>query len=131
MLSTNFENGPEMTDTRQGSIVPQLWQPASGTVITNDTKDVISYFASSKNDSYVMSASGGKISLFDMMTFKVKTKLKGQQKRINGLAFSNSLTVLISAGANSQVIEFDIDASRQIPYLKEKYIYCTLGEFVA
>lgn len=27
--------------------------------------------ALSKNDSYVMSASGGKISLFNMMTFKV------------------------------------------------------------
>ena len=27
--------------------------------------------ALSKNDSYVMSASGGKVSLFNMMTFKV------------------------------------------------------------
>lgn len=28
-------------------------------------------FALSKNDSYVMSASGGRISLFNMMSFKV------------------------------------------------------------
>lgn len=34
---------------------------------------------------------------------KVKIKLKGHQKRITGLAFSNSLNVLISAGADSQV----------------------------
>lgn len=32
--------------------------------------------ALSKNDSYVMSASGGKVSLFNMMTFKVSEKLK-------------------------------------------------------
>ena len=44
--------------------------------MTNDTRegskeDVVPCFALSKNDSYVMSASGGKISLFNMMTFKV------------------------------------------------------------
>jgi len=44
--------------------------------MTNDVsdtnpEDAVSCFALSKNDSYVMSASGGKISLFNMMTFKV------------------------------------------------------------
>lgn len=44
--------------------------------MTNDLsdtnpEDAVSCFALSKNDSYVMSASGGKISLFNMMTFKV------------------------------------------------------------
>lgn len=44
--------------------------------MTNDVADMnpeesVSCFALSKNDSYVMSASGGKISLFNMMTFKV------------------------------------------------------------
>lgn len=58
------------------SIVPQLWQPASGILMTNDIsdtnpEDAVPCFALSKNDSYVMSASGGKISLFNMMTFKV------------------------------------------------------------
>ena len=32
--------------------------------------------ALSKNDSYVMSAAGGKVSLFNMMTFKVYMNLK-------------------------------------------------------
>lgn len=55
---------------------PQLWQPSSGILMTNDitdsnTEDAVPCFALSKNDSYVMSASGGKISLFNMMTFKV------------------------------------------------------------
>lgn len=58
-------------------VVPQLWQPANGTLMTNDTGDnnppeeSAACIALSKNDSYVMSASGGKVSLFNMMTFKV------------------------------------------------------------
>lgn len=45
--------------------------------MTNEINDSIpaeessACIALSKNDSYVMSASGGKISLFNMMTFKV------------------------------------------------------------
>ena len=44
--------------------------------MTNDIsdtnpEDAVPCFALSKNDSYVMSASGAKISLFNMMTFKV------------------------------------------------------------
>ncbi|XP_050387989.1 topless-related protein 4-like [Argentina anserina] len=139
------------------SIVPQLWQPASGILMTNDIsdtnpEDAVSCFALSKNDSYVMSASGGKISLFNMMTFKtmttfmppppaatylafhpqdnniiaigmedssiqiynvrvdeVKTKLKGHQKRITGLAFSHVLNVLVSSGADSQLCVWNTD----------------------
>ena len=44
--------------------------------MTNDITDTnpeesVPCIALSKNDSYVMSASGGKVSLFNMMTFKV------------------------------------------------------------
>jgi len=44
--------------------------------MTNDTnetnpEEAVPCIALSKNDSYVMSASGGKVSLFNMMTFKV------------------------------------------------------------
>ncbi|CAL2273328.1 unnamed protein product [Prunus armeniaca] len=74
--------------------------------MTNDIsdtnpEDAVRCFALSKKDSYVMSASGGKISLFNMMTFKVKTKLKGHQKGITGLAFSHVLNVLVSSGSDS------------------------------
>ncbi|RWW16846.1 hypothetical protein GW17_00019249 [Ensete ventricosum] len=37
------------------------------------------------------------------MQFQVKTKLKGHQKKITGLAFSQSLNVLVSSGADAQV----------------------------
>jgi len=44
--------------------------------MTNDVSGVnleeaVPCIALSKNDSYVMSATGGKVSLFNMMTFKV------------------------------------------------------------
>ena len=41
----------------------------------NNPEAAVHCFALSKNDSYVMSASGGKISLFNMMTFKVGKSL--------------------------------------------------------
>jgi len=58
------------------SVVPQHWQPNSGLLMTNDVSGVnleeaVPCIALSKNDSYVMSATGGKVSLFNMMTFKV------------------------------------------------------------
>ncbi|XP_022868457.1 protein TPR2-like [Olea europaea var. sylvestris] len=140
------------------SSVPQLWQPTSGGLMSNDLSDAkpaeesVACIALSKNDSYVMSASGGKVSLFNMMTFKVMTtfmppppaatylafhpqdnniiaigmedstiqiynvrvdevkiKLKGHQKRISGLAFSQSLNVLVSSGADAQLYVWNID----------------------
>ncbi|CAI0542828.1 unnamed protein product [Linum tenue] len=147
----------DRTGKATASVAPQLWQPSSGILMTNDISDTnpeeaVPCFALSKNDSYVMSASGGKISLFNMMTFKtmttfmppppaasflafhpqdnniiaigmedssiqiynvrvdeVKTKLKGHQKRITGLAFSNTLNVLISSGADSQLCVWNTD----------------------
>ncbi|KAL6972859.1 Topless-related protein 4 [Sarracenia purpurea var. burkii] len=144
-------NERNMTGKATASMAPQLWQPSSGILMTNDIsetnlEDAIPCFALSKNDSYVMSASGGKISLFNMMTFKtmttfmppppaatfiafhpqdnniiaigmddssiqiynvrvdeVKSKLRGHQKRVTGLAFSKVLNVLVSSGADAQV----------------------------
>ncbi|KAK6926148.1 WD40 repeat [Dillenia turbinata] len=140
-------------------VVPQLWQPPNGTLMSNDINDSTSLeesaacIALSKNDSYVMSASGGKVSLFNMMTFKVmttfmppppavtylafhpqdnniiaigmedstiqiynvrvdevvKVKLKGHQKRITGLAFSQALNSLVSSGADAQLCMWSID----------------------
>lgn len=60
------------------SVTPQHWQPNSGLLMTNDISGVnleeaVPCIALSKNDSYVMSAAGGKVSLFNMMTFKVKS----------------------------------------------------------
>ncbi|GMP60392.1 hypothetical protein CsSME_00023279 [Camellia sinensis var. sinensis] len=139
------------------NVVPQQWQPNSGLVMTNDVtgvnlEEAVPCIALSKNDSYVMSACGGKVSLFNMMTFKVmttfmppppastflafhpqdnniiaigmedstihiynvrvdevKSKLKGHQKRVSGLAFSTNLNILVSSGADAQLCVWSID----------------------
>ncbi|CDP17223.1 unnamed protein product [Coffea canephora] len=139
------------------NLVPQHWQPNSGLLMTNDVSGVnleeaVPCIALSKNDSYVMSAAGGKVSLFNMMTFKVmttfmapppastflafhpqdnniiaigmedstihiynvrvdevKSKLKSHQKRITGLAFSTTLNILVSSGADAQLCVWSID----------------------
>ncbi|KAJ4722098.1 Topless-related protein [Melia azedarach] len=139
------------------SAVPQHWQPSNGLLMTNDvpenSEDAVPCIALSKNDSYVMSACGGKVSLFNMMNFKVmttfmppppastflafhpqdnniiaigmedstiqiynvrvdevKTKLKGHQKRITGLAFSTNLNILVSSGADAQLFVWNTDS---------------------
>ncbi|KAJ6976147.1 hypothetical protein NC653_031852 [Populus alba x Populus x berolinensis] len=123
------------------SNAPQLWQPPSGTPMTNDineskpAEESAACIALSKNDSYVMSASGGKVmttfmspppaatflafhpqdnniiaigmedstvQIYNVRVDEVKTKLKGHQNRITGLAFSQSLNVLVSSGADAQ-----------------------------
>uniref|UniRef100_M4D0D2 CTLH domain-containing protein n=1 Tax=Brassica campestris TaxID=3711 RepID=M4D0D2_BRACM len=137
--------------------VPQHWQPNSGLLMTNDVSGVNleeanPCIALSKNDSYVMSAAGGKVSLFNMMTFKVmttfmpppppssflafhpqdnniiavgmedstihiynvrvdevKSKLKGHLKRITGLAFSTTLSILVSSAADALICFWSID----------------------
>ncbi|XP_039019288.1 topless-related protein 1-like [Hibiscus syriacus] len=138
-------------------VTPQLVQPASGILMTNhliegNSVETVPCFALSKNDSYIMSASGGKISLFNMMSFKkmitfmspppvatylafhpqdnniiaigmddstvyiynvrldeVKSKLKGHSKKVTGLAFSHLLNILVSSGADAQIIVWDLN----------------------
>lgn len=144
------------TGKATANVAPQHWQPNSGLLMTNDvpenSEEAVPCMALSKNDSYVMSAYGGKVSLFNMMTFKVmttfmppppastflafhpqdnniiaigmedstihiynvrvdevKTKLRGHQKHITGLAFSTTLNILVSSGADAQLIFWNTD----------------------
>ncbi|XP_065630534.1 topless-related protein 4 isoform X1 [Quercus suber] len=57
------------------SVPPQLQQLPSGILMTNDISNTclehaVPCFALSKNDSYLLSTSGGKFSLFNITTFK-------------------------------------------------------------
>ncbi|KAG6475871.1 hypothetical protein ZIOFF_065101 [Zingiber officinale] len=61
------------------SVAPQLRQPPNGILMTNERSDnnpeeATACIALSKNDSYATSASGGKVSLLNMRTFKVEHK---------------------------------------------------------
>lgn len=42
--------------------------------------------------------------IHDFFSLQVKSKLNGHTKRITGLAFSHILNVLVSSGADAQVI---------------------------
>ncbi|TVU38785.1 hypothetical protein EJB05_12173, partial [Eragrostis curvula] len=57
------------------AVKPELWQPEDGTLMINDTTDgnpeeATACLAISRNDGYTISASGGKVKLFSMNTFK-------------------------------------------------------------
>ncbi|CAH9092059.1 unnamed protein product [Cuscuta epithymum] len=92
------------------SMAPQLWQPSSGILMTNDVadknpEDAVPCFALSKNDSYVMSASGGKISLFNMMTFKTMTTFMPPPPAATFLAFHPQDNNIIAIGMDDSTIQ--------------------------
>ncbi|CAL4921817.1 unnamed protein product [Urochloa decumbens] len=92
------------------SVSPQLWQPPSGIFMTNDMTDnnpeeAVHCFALSKNDSYVMSASGGKISLFNMMTFKTMTTFMPPPPAATFLAFHPQDNNIIAIGMDDSTIQ--------------------------
>ncbi|OMP03724.1 hypothetical protein CCACVL1_02292 [Corchorus capsularis] len=86
-------------------------KPPSGTHMTNDISDTkpaeesAAYIASSKNDSYVMSASGGKVSLFNMMTFKVMTTFMSPPPAATFLAFHPQDNNIIAIGMEDSTIQ--------------------------
>lgn len=59
------------------NVEPQLYQPSSGLIMTNEIgtqpKNALSCF--SLKDPYLFSASGGKISIFNLETFEVNDKI--------------------------------------------------------
>ncbi|KAG8656222.1 protein TOPLESS [Manihot esculenta] len=98
------------TGKATASVSPQLWQPSSGILMTNDITDTspeeaVPCFALSKNDSYVMSASGGKISLFNMMTFKTMTTFMPPPPAATFLAFHPQDNNIIAIGMDDSTIQ--------------------------
>eukprot|EP00252_Welwitschia_mirabilis_P014885 TRINITY_DN3294_c0_g1_i12.p1 TRINITY_DN3294_c0_g1~~TRINITY_DN3294_c0_g1_i12.p1 ORF type:complete len:1122 (-),score=243.87 TRINITY_DN3294_c0_g1_i12:562-3927(-) len=92
------------------AVPPQLWQPVSGILMTNeygetDPEDAVPCFALSKNDSYVMSASGGKVSLFNMMTFKTMTTFMAPPPAATFLAFHPQDNNIIAIGMEDSTIQ--------------------------
>ncbi|KAL8171732.1 hypothetical protein V2J09_023536 [Rumex salicifolius] len=120
-------------------VPPQLWQPSSGILMTNEIgeanlEEAVPCFALSKNDSYTMTTfmapppaatslafhpqdnnviaigmDDSTIQIYNVRVDEVKSKLKGHQKKVTGLAFSNALNVLVSSGADSQLCVWSTD----------------------
>ncbi|XP_024528644.1 topless-related protein 1 isoform X2 [Selaginella moellendorffii] len=91
------------------NFAPQLWQPQSAGFMTNDVgetdpEEAVPCIALSKNDSYVMSASGGKVLLFNMMTFKIMTQFMPPPPAATFLAFHPQDNNFIAIGMEDSVI---------------------------
>lgn len=103
-------NDRNSTGKATASVLPQLWQPVSGILMTNDIsetnpEDATACFALSKDNSYVMSASGGKISLFNMMTFKTMTTFMPPPPAATFLAFHPQDNNIIAIGMEDSSIQ--------------------------
>ncbi|KAL5068780.1 hypothetical protein RYX36_019667 [Vicia faba] len=122
-------NEQNPTGKATASVVPQRWQPNNGLLMTNDIagvnlEEAVPCIALSKNDSYVMSACAfhpqdnniisigmedSTIHIYNVRVDEVKSKLKGHQRRITGLAFSTNLNILVSSGADAHLCLWSID----------------------
>nr|GMD23105.1 protein TPR1-like isoform X14 [Ipomoea batatas] len=91
-------------------------------IVCFDLKTIVPCIGLFKDDSCVVSAIGGMVSLFNINTFntlKIKFELiKGHHKHITGLAFSTTITadnkyMLVSSSADAQLCVWDIDSRWQ------------------
>ncbi|KAG6499462.1 hypothetical protein ZIOFF_039250 [Zingiber officinale] len=96
------------------SVAPQLRQPPNGILMTNERSDnnpeeATACIALSKNDSYTTSASGGKVSLLNMWTFKVITTFMPTPPVATSLAFHPADNNMIAAGMeDSSILIYNI-----------------------
>eukprot|EP00243_Klebsormidium_subtile_P002562 TRINITY_DN1516_c0_g2_i1.p1 TRINITY_DN1516_c0_g2~~TRINITY_DN1516_c0_g2_i1.p1 ORF type:complete len:423 (+),score=90.65 TRINITY_DN1516_c0_g2_i1:93-1271(+) len=88
-----------------------LWQPSNGNMMTNDTSpetrlETTSHcIALSKNDSYVMSASGGRVSLYNLLTFKVMTMFMPPPPAATVLTFHPDNNNIIAIGMDDASVQ--------------------------
>ncbi|XP_042004368.1 topless-related protein 1-like [Salvia splendens] len=91
---------------------PQLWQPRSGLLMTNDLPDksgdvVTPCLSLSKNDSYIVSSSGRMISLYNLVAFK---------KMRNVMPSPPAATCLLFYPPDNNIIAIGMDDSTILIY---------------
>ncbi|RVW81011.1 Protein TOPLESS [Vitis vinifera] len=109
------------------TVSPQLWQPTSGILMTNDVADTnpeeatmttfmppppaatFLAFHPQDNNIIAIGMDDSTIQIYNVRVDEVKSKLKGHSKRITGLAFSHVLNVLVSSGADAQLCVWSSD----------------------
>ncbi|XP_050366867.1 protein TPR3-like [Argentina anserina] len=90
-------------------VSPRLVEQASGILMVNDLTgakpdNAIHCLALSKNDSYVVSASGGKISLFNLMTFKNMSSFMSPPPVVTCLALHPDDNNIVAVGCDDSTI---------------------------
>ncbi|CAL8155728.1 unnamed protein product [Prunus armeniaca] len=86
---------------------------------STNPEDSMSCFDLSKNEKYLISATGGVISIFDMTTFKVTRKLEGHSERVTSLAFSNTLNIFVWEKQRSKLLQ--IPDGKELRSLSDTY----------
>ncbi|GAB4832839.1 RNA polymerase II associated Paf1 complex subunit Tpr1 [Ancistrocladus abbreviatus] len=139
-------NDRNLTAKATASVVPQLWQPSSGILMTNDLSETnpedatmttfmapppaatFLAFHPQDNNIIAIGMEDSSIQIYNVRVDEVKTKLKGHQKRITGLAFSNALNVLVSTGADAQLCVWSMEGWEK---LSCKYLQIPSGRAVS
>ncbi|TYI22654.1 hypothetical protein ES332_A06G118300v1 [Gossypium tomentosum] len=104
------QNDLNLSGKATTDVPPQLWQPRScSRMMTNDLTDstpeeAVPCFALSKNDSYLLSASGGIISLFNMLTFKRMMSFMSPSPAATSLAFHPQDNNIVAIGMDDSTI---------------------------
>ncbi|XP_019155419.1 PREDICTED: TMV resistance protein N-like isoform X2 [Ipomoea nil] len=103
----NNEQNP--TGKATANSAPQHWKPNSGLLMINDVigvnlEKVIPCIALSNDDSYIVSAAGGKISLFNIITFEVTETITLLSSAPTFLAFDHDDNNLIAIGTEKSSI---------------------------
>nr|XP_017224939.1 PREDICTED: topless-related protein 3-like [Daucus carota subsp. sativus] len=101
------ENNPSGKATAKE--LPHLWKPSSGLLMANDIAGVdlqksSPCIALTKNDSYVMSACGGKVSVFNALTYGVMTTFMSTPPVPTFLAFFPPDNNYVAVGMDDSTI---------------------------
>ncbi|MED6219426.1 hypothetical protein PIB30_035730 [Stylosanthes scabra] len=100
------------------SASPPLWRPTSGFVMTNDVPEnpeaVSPCAIVSRNDSYALSTCGGKVTLFNMLTFSTMVSFMSPPPHSTCLAFHPQDNNIVAIGKDDSSIHLYNVQSDQI-----------------
>ncbi|KAI3893552.1 hypothetical protein MKX03_000505 [Papaver bracteatum] len=96
------------------SVRPKIWEPKSGKMMVNDIEDVTdeeteACFSMSNNKSYLISTSGGKISVFSMATFeRLSTFMRPPPACTSLIFYPEDNNILAIGTEDSNILIYDI-----------------------
>ncbi|TVU19687.1 hypothetical protein EJB05_35853, partial [Eragrostis curvula] len=101
------------------AVAPELWQPADGTLMINDTTDgnpeeAIACNAISMTDCFTISASGGKVKSFNLLNFKTVSTFVEPPPAATFLAFHPNNKSIIVIGMDDSSIQIYNVQTRKI-----------------
>ncbi|CAK7353790.1 unnamed protein product [Dovyalis caffra] len=118
------QNDFDSSDKATAKVSPQLWQPRSSSgLMTNDLTGsspdkTVPCFALSNNDSYLMSASGGKISLYNLLKFKKMLSIMQPPPAATCIAFLPQDNNILAIGReDSTILIYNVRSAKVVTIL--------------